>query len=543
MALSGSFQADFSAFVKEAEKAAAALGTIETQGKTTEATINHSFTSLTAGATTATASTATLGTTSTNTFSTMANGLRTVDKTMSAFGVNVNPVINVLSELGSVAGRTAASLSLIEKASIVLAVAMATWQVGKWIYDVAGLDKSFADLAATMQGKAMPSFLAWEKRLEIGRGAILKGYQGDIMDTAGAMNFLSRQVDENAEKLNTGADRVQKWNKELNGAKGGLDALIAEVEAGNSTTEEMAKHFEVSARAIEYLKKGLTDATAATKEHAAADEKAATEAQAHADARQRLQDSMFGTDLIAKAHDYLAALGPIENLTRLSTAAQTALNTTLGQAIDAYTRMGQTAPQAIRDIYTATLPLPPIVAGLGAEWAGVGEKVHVTADAIIADLKRMTDETRAYEAETQRQVDAWNQSQAAVTDVGEATARTTQQVYQLADAGDRAAASLIRVAEQHRQAKQLDDAFRAAGLFVQDIGAASTYWREARLAEQRAGWMGNLPDALTGAGQVWGTGQGATSTSNTLTVNVNNADAQGIATKLVSEMKHQGYRL
>jgi hypothetical protein len=36
-----------------------------------------------------------------------------------------------------------------------------------------------------------------------------------------------------------------------------------------------------------------------------------------------------------------------------------------------------------------------------------------------------------------------------------------------------------------------------------------------------------------GAGQAWG---------NTLNVNVNNQDAQGIANKLVTEMRHQGVR-
>lgn len=41
----------------------------------------------------------------------------------------------------------------------------------------------------------------------------------------------------------------------------------------------------------------------------------------------------------------------------------------------------------------------------------------------------------------------------------------------------------------------------------------------------------------------WGTGGGATQTTTNLNVNVNNADAQGIAEKLVTEMRHSGIRM
>jgi hypothetical protein len=47
--------------------------------------------------------------------------------------------------------------------------------------------------------------------------------------------------------------------------------------------------------------------------------------------------------------------------------------------------------------------------------------------------------------------------------------------------------------------------------------------------------MASKDASAAGAGQPWG--------NNTLNVNVNNADAQGIASKLVTEMQHNGYRL
>jgi hypothetical protein len=309
----------------------------------------------------------------------------------------------------------------------------------------------------------------------------------------------------------------------------------------------MASHFKVSGEAVEYLKRKMTESDAALKAFNAEQDKAAQKAQQSADAMQRLRDSMFGTDSIAKANEYLAALGPIENLTKMSAAAQASMNAELGKAIDAYTRMGQTAPQAIRDIYTATLPLPPIVAGLGAEWASVGEKVSVSTEQIVGDLKKQSDAYKKqladFETETQRQVDAWNRGERGADQVKRKIEETTEATRQLTTAqlaaneavagmGVRAAASASEVIAMGRQ---LESMYRQAGIFVSGIQVAMGGYTQS--LRQQAG------REITGAGVAWGTGAGATSTANTLNVNVNSTDASKIAEKLVGEMKHAGYRL
>src|SRR4029453_5759497 len=281
MALSGTFEANFDSFIKATTDSAAGLEAMEKAGKQTETTVNASFAKMTATAQSTTTATAKMGSASSNTFSTMAKELRTVDQSMAAFGVSINPVIHVLGEMGTVVGRTAASLSLLEKASVVLAVAMGAWQVGRWIAGIAGLDEKFADLAATIQGKTTPSFEAWRNNLEVGRRAIAAGFTGDIKDLAGATAYLTKVAADNAEALNTSAVRVQGWNKEIDTAakSGNLKIIVSDLETQNSTHEPPPPHHQNPIHALNYLQRGLKDAAEATREEARANEEAAKTAQ------------------------------------------------------------------------------------------------------------------------------------------------------------------------------------------------------------------------------------------------------------------------
>lgn len=523
MALSGTLDANFDRFVAEANKAAGALKTIDAQGTTTASSVTKSFDSMTAGAATATTATAKMGTAGTNTFTTMAKELRVVDQSMAAFGVSISPVINVISEMGTVVGRTAASLSLLEKASVVLATAMAAWQFGRWIDETLGLGAAVDEVVAAINGGLSPASEAFVNRIETVRRAVLAGGT-DVKTYAEAVAYLQKKTQEHTESLNTSEHRVATWNSEIQkvAAAGTLAQITADLASQNSTLEQLHKHYGISVAALQYLQRELANTAAATKEQAAADKKAADEARAHAEARQQLQDQMFGVDLIAKAQQYLAALGPIENLTRMSDTAQAALNTTLGQAIEAYTRMGSVAPQALRDVYIATIQLPPVVEGLGAEWANVGEKVKITADAIIADSKRMTDAAREYEAETQRMVDEAQQIKPPIQAAKEET-------QQLTVAMNQAAGAALSVHQQLQAGMAIMEAYREAGVATGMQMATGGY----QFSRIKA--AGVMPTSSGAFGQAM---RGET----TLNVNVNNADAQGIASKLVTEMRHNGVR-
>jgi DNA-binding ferritin-like protein (Dps family) len=535
MPLSGTFDADFSDFVAECAKADAGLAAIAEGATKTEAAVVQMATSAESTATSTGTAITGLSTATTNTssgFKTMADSLRVADKSLGAMGVSMYKGINVLEELGQVSGKSASELGKLGTAGAVMAAAMAGWNLGRWIADLTGADTAVANLASRLMGwgdVAKETAGATTDLLE--RASRNAGRT--ITDVAEAVRINTDAVRANAEQFNTSANRVKAWEAEISKAanSGDLPQIVEDLKTQNSTLEQLTAHYKISTEALQYLQREIRATAEATREKEQADKKAAAEAQAHADAMKRLQDSMFGTDTIAKANQYVTALGGIENLTKMSTAAQTSMNAVLGDAIAAYGRIGTVAPPAIREIYNATLPLPPIVTGLGAEWDNVGVKVTANADSIIGDLKRMEAQTKAYEAETQRMADEWNRvkppidaAKKGIDDTSEATKQLTVHLEQAGNAAAMTASQLLAASQQ------MMDAYRMGTQWTGSQLATSGYWQSVR--QQASG-----DQSRAGAGQQWGTGVGAT-----LTVNVNSTEAGKIAEALTREMRQSGVR-
>lgn len=512
MALAGTIAADFSEFVAECAKADAGLAAIEGEAQKAEAAV------ATISAPATTAGLATMGTTATQSASgltQLSTGLKTADKTLGAFGVSVSKEIGMLDELGQLAGKTTADVGALGTAFSVAGAALAGWQIGRKIAELTGADQAVADFASTLLGTGSVAAETYAAKLDTIRKAILDGYQG-IPTYTQAVEYNTKAAAANAAQHVTTAARVIEWTRELQAATGGAAALRGEIEAGNLTVAEMTARFNVSAAAIDYLKRNMALAKEETEAKASADAAAAKAAQAHADAMQKLRDSMFGTDLITKAQDAITAIGGIAGVSRMATEQQTALNKTISEAIDSLTRAGSVGTGAMNEIYVATLPLPPIVTGLGTEWTSVGVKVTATADTIVADLKRMGDETKAYEAETQRMADEWNKPTARVDETTAAVGRLSVQMQDLGRVNR-------TVWEEMASGMELMDAYRRAGVATgTQIGLGGYNF-------QRQLDSGVMPTSAAAA-------------ASTLNVNVNNADAQGIANKLVTEMRHQGIR-
>jgi len=157
-----------------------------------------------------------------------------------------------------------------------------------------------------------------------------------------------------------------------------------------------------------------------------------------------------------------------------------------------------------------------ITTGLGAEWANVGEKVTITADAIVADTKRMTEAAKAYEAETQRMVDEAQQIKPPLQAAKEET-------QQLTVAMNQAAGAALSVHQQMQAGMALMDAYRETGVATGMQTAMGGY----QFSRIKA--AGVMP---TSSGEF----------GRALTVNVNSTEAQDIAEKLVTEMRRNGVR-
>src|SRR4029453_13897837 len=146
MPMTSKFGADFVEFYEASAKATAQLDTMAAGATKVDKTVSGMATSLEGAATTVTAEMVTMGTSSTkttNSFSAMATQLQTADKSLQAFGVSVSPAVNVLNEMGQVAGKTMGDLGALGTATTELAVGFASFQLTILILQITGGAKAF----------------------------------------------------------------------------------------------------------------------------------------------------------------------------------------------------------------------------------------------------------------------------------------------------------------------------------------------------------------------------------------------------------------
>jgi hypothetical protein len=318
-------------------------------------------------------------------------------------------------------------------------------------------------------------------------------------------------VKEHQQEIKKAADRQAYWEGQLRLFGGALPKMEAALAAHTTTVKQLGIEYGINTDALTYYLAKKKDEDAALLKTTQATEAAAA-------AQQKLKDAMFGGDSITKANEMALALGGVGSVSRMTTEEQAKLNTAVGEAIETYKRWGDVAPAALNEIYLATLQLPKVVTGLGSEFASLGTKFTPSADAIIADTKRMTAETAAYEAETQSMVDAAQQ-------IAPPIAVAAKETQQLTVAFNQAASAIRMTASESIAAgKVLEQAYRDAGIFVGQQIATGGYQQSQRLAAGRE---------VTGAGQTWG---------NTLNVNVNSTEAGNISKALVDEMRRNGVR-
>jgi hypothetical protein len=88
-----------------------------------------------------------------------------------------------------------------------------------------------------------------------------------VLDFDEALQIIKRHNQETAESFNTGAIRVEQWNREIAKvtASGNLPAIQTELKNHSSTLTEISTHYGISVRALEHYIRTLGDSTKAQK--------------------------------------------------------------------------------------------------------------------------------------------------------------------------------------------------------------------------------------------------------------------------------------
>lgn len=166
------------------------------------------------------------------------------------------------------------------------------------------------------------------------------------------------------------------------GSEGANEAMRQQAAMAAATAKQ---HEDAEKKKQEALAKSEAEfekTTAATKKKEEADKKAAAAAQQHTDVVKKLADAYSGKTDIDEAKLAIEGLTKahidVAHVSQLSEDQQKAVNKTMAEAIEVYKRHGQVAPQAMRDLYIATIPIPPAVYGITGAMNQFGETVKMT---------------------------------------------------------------------------------------------------------------------------------------------------------------------
>lgn len=97
----------------------------------------------------------------------------------------------------------------------------------------------------------------------------------------------------------------------------------------------------------------------------------------------RYAASLGGGKLIATAKNWVAAVGDIGNVSRLTAAEQAKVNAILDQAIQKYQALGQQAPTAMTELYNATKKVPEQTTQVQSGLSGIMTKLGPIGPAVI----------------------------------------------------------------------------------------------------------------------------------------------------------------
>jgi len=239
-ALTGVMTADFTGFLTEVDKSVVKLKQLESASDQTSAGMQE-----------------------------FSHGINQVDQSLSAVGINIGKPVKALQELSALAGKNVGDMGLPALAGSMATAAVAGYELGQGIITLSnyfGVDlvKSIGDSTAKLLGWGdLAGETAAAKAMNLARASEIAGRA--ITDVGEALRIVTKHNADTNQSFNTGAQRVKEWEGELSRVRSQLPAITAELKSHNSTNKEIAEHYGISTRALEYYSRSLTESSKAQK--------------------------------------------------------------------------------------------------------------------------------------------------------------------------------------------------------------------------------------------------------------------------------------
>jgi uncharacterized tellurite resistance protein B-like protein len=379
VAVTGTLNADFSQFQTAVQKAEVSLRAMEGGAVKVEAAVSS------------------IGEGTAAPLNSFRDSIGQVDQALAASGVQVGKYVRAIDEIGAMAGKTVGEVGLLATASSMFAAGMAGYQFGTWIAGFTGLDKAvlkFADSLTNISAEVAGA------KMDTINLAIRNGADATITYTE-AVKFNTERVKDQNAAYAVSSERLAAAQAEVRGLSDATIDGIAIAQRNKATTEEITRHFHISADALRALaerqKQAGKDADAHTqaleKQQAAVAKLDADYAKLMSDVKNANQLAIMeaeGTRMAAEALKLKndAAAGWIAQQVKVKAgidaeAAATAAYLTEQDALTAATdALGTTHTLAGVAAVSAT-------AGAMAGYAGVAQQVQISGDAIKEWIKLM----------------------------------------------------------------------------------------------------------------------------------------------------------
>lgn len=269
------------------------------------------------------------------------------------------PVIQGLTEMAEWFAKLPEPVRLVSVGMVGLfaAIGPSLWMLGSVAEGGAAIAKAYSSIiAGDLLGKVALGIRGIAAAAVAAAPAILAVAGAVALAAAAGTRFSDdgKNVVATIDKL-TAAEKAEYAAQQRLGQ--GWEYLVQKAKEKADVLDSLGTKTISTTGAYEEFKGAVDQASASMRTGAGAASELTDEQVKHAEAIKSLRASLFGTDDIQRANDYLEALGGVQNVSKLTTEAKNELHDAVQRALDAYTALGQQAPAALMKIHAATRPL------------------------------------------------------------------------------------------------------------------------------------------------------------------------------------------
>src|SRR5262245_29993628 len=192
------------------------------------------------------------------------------DKMLAAVGINIGTEIGAVGELAAAFGQTASQLGLVATAGLAAGTMFASFKLTTLLLELTGLNTQLNKFVDGLAG--LPEAAAGAKLDELARAGqnaakMLGGAQVTITDLATAQRINAEAVRQHNLELVTSTSRIAAWNAELKSVqdRGEMAQLTDDFKSQAFELKELETRYALSAGAVQLFVRQQGDAEEAAK--------------------------------------------------------------------------------------------------------------------------------------------------------------------------------------------------------------------------------------------------------------------------------------